>query len=122
MDDREMRGLLGPAYDDTAEDQRQVIDRALAMVAQRWPDTADWREQNMQASNAVLEVVLGDSTPEGIAAEYRAARLAADEAQRRLTGAIIAVSLLEPTVTEVALAERLGVTRPTLRKALAKGR
>lgn len=121
MDDQEMRGLLGPAYDETTEDQRQIIAQALAMVAQRWPDEPDWRQENLDATNAVLEVVLGDSTAEGIAAEFRAARLAADVAQRRLTGAIIAVSLLGP-VSEVALAERLGVTRQTLRKALAKGR
>lgn len=120
MQDHEMRGLLGPAYEGTTAEQRRVVDRALAMVAQRWPDAADWREQNMQASNAVLEVVLGDSTAEGVAAEYRAARLAAEAAQRRLTGAIIAVSLLEPTVAEASLADRLGVTRVTLRKALGK--
>ena len=120
MQDHEMHGLLGPAYEETTEEQRRVIDRALEMVAQRWPDEPDWREQNTDATNAVLEVVLGDSTAETIAAEHRAARLAAEAAQRRLTGAIIAVSLLEPTVTETALAERLGVTRVTLRKALGR--
>ena len=120
MQDHEMRGLLGPAYDDTTEEQRDLIGRALAMVAQRWPDQADSREENTDAANAVLEVVLGDSTVEEIAAEFRRARAAADAAQRRMTGAIIAATLADPQVSEAALATRLGITRTTVRKALGK--
>lgn len=118
MQDHEMRGLLGPAYDDTSEEQRKVINQACDRIAARWPDKPDWREEHTDAVNGALEVVLGDSTVEDLAGAWRAARDAEQGAHRRLTGGIIAEALAG--ATETALAERLHLTRMTVRKALGK--
>jgi len=52
---------------------------------------------------------------------YRAARDAEQVARLRLTGAIVWTALAEPTLSERAIGARYGVTRMTVRKALAKG-
>lgn len=117
MNDRELRGLLGPAYDDTTPTQRAVIDRACATLDRRWPgpDNTDIRTD---ALNGMLEVVLGDTTDTTIAADYLTSRTAEATARARLTGAIIAAA--EAGESEYSISTRLSVTRMTVRKALAK--
>jgi len=128
MTDEEMRGLLGHVYDETTEEQREIIERAGDAIDARWPLTIDedgtrgddYPEERRLAMNAVLALVLGDDTDEEIAAQWRAARVAEREAHASLTGAIIAGSLLDPAESEVSRAARLRVTRVTLRKALGR--
>lgn len=117
MNTREMRGLLGHVYDDTTPDQRAVIDRACDTLNRRWPgpDNTDVRTD---ALNGMLEVVLGDTTDTNIATEYINARAAETTARARLTGAIIAAAATGES--EHSIATRLGITRMTVRKALAK--
>ena len=128
MTDEEMRGLLGHVYDETTEEQRDIIERAGDVIDARWPITVEedgtrvdeYVEERRLAMNAVLALVLGDDTDDEIAAEWRRARAAEREARASLTGAIIAGSMLNPGESEVARAERLRVTRMTLRKALGR--
>jgi len=128
MTDEEMRGLLGHVYDETTEEQRDIIERAGDAIDARWPITVEedgtrvdeYVEERRLAMNAVLALVLGDDTDDEIAAEWRRARAAEREARASLTGAIIAGSMLNPGESEVARAERLRVTRMTLRKALGR--
>lgn len=101
---------------DATDEQRQALQAAADRIAERWPDPddADTREQAL--TGAAL-IILGDDELEAVGSRYVAARAAAAEAQATLTGALIAS---EGTASEYELAERAGVTRPTVRKALGK--
>ena len=59
-----------------------------------------------------------DDTLEGVAAEWARARAAERDAMARLTGAIIAAAVQGQP--ETTIAERAGVNRLTVRKALGK--
>lgn len=119
MQDHEMRGLLGPAYDDTTEEQRAAIEQASEMVARRWSDQDD-DDTRIDALSAAMEIILGDATDVEIAARWHRAVAAELTARARLTGAIIAGRVLDPTLSEVAQEARLQVSRPSIRKALGK--
>ena len=113
MQDYELDAYLGDV-DATAE-QRAALHAAADAVAARWPDPdlADTREQ---ALSAAAQVILGDDTLETIAEQWQAARRLERERHAALTGALIATP-----GPEVTLADRAGVTRMTVRKALGKG-
>lgn len=115
MQDHEMRAYLGDAYDDTTPEQRDRIAGAAAAIDARWPDP-DLADTRTDAMSAALEVILGDTTPEAVAAEWHQARAVERAAHARLTGAIVALAG-EP---ETHISDRLSVTRPTVRKALGK--
>lgn len=117
MEDIELRGILGDAYDQTTDEQRQQIERIAAAIERRWP-FAEHVDEHTDAMNAALEVVLGDTAAEAIGQEWQAATLAEQIARRRLTGAIIA--LAEAGISEVQIAATLGTSRPSVRKALGK--
>lgn len=105
---------LGPAADTITEEQLEQLAAASATIDTRWPmpDDADDREL---ALSAAAQVILGDDTLEGIAAQWQAARRAERQRMSSLTGALIASS-----GSERALMERAGVARDTVRKALGK--
>lgn len=114
MQDHEMRGLLGPAYDETTPEQREQIDRANDAIEARWSgdDLADTRQA---ALTGAMLLVLGDDTLEAVAARVHAARAAYQAALAEVTGA-----LLVSAGSEVELSKRSGLTRVTVRKALGK--
>ena len=114
-----MDAYLGEFADELGAEQRATLKAALEKLAERWP-SPDFTDEAMDAGNAATALAFGDSTAEQVAAEYRAARDAERTARLRLTGAIVYTALAEPAVSEVALAERFGVTRVTLRKALGR--
>lgn len=118
MHDQDLRGLLGPAYDTITDEQKMTISQAVDMIQGRWPGD-DLYPQRDTALAAALEVILGDGTDQEIAQEFIAAHTAYMDASTKLGGAIIATSLLSDE-SEVKMAARLGVTRPTIRKALGK--
>lgn len=97
--------------------QREALVRAADRIAARWPDPdlADTRER---ALTGAAQIILGDAALDEIGSAYVAARAAEQEAHAALTGALIAS---EGTASEYDLAERAGVTRVTVRKALGKG-
>jgi len=114
MQEHEMRALLGPAYDETTPEQREMIDRAATQIAERWPepDLADTRQA---ALTGAMQVILGDSSLEEAAQAWHRARMAEREAQAALTGAIIVTK-----ASETEIASRAGVHRLTVRRALGK--
>lgn len=114
-----MRALLGDTYDDTTPEQRDAITRAAAAIDARWPDPDD-ADERQEAMTGALLVILGDDTDEHIAADVARARRAWLDAQARLTGAIIAGAILVPGEGDKPRAERLGVARDTVRKALRR--
>ena len=68
--------------------------------------------------SGALMVIVGDDTLEGVAGEWARARAAERDAMARLTGAIIASAV--QGLPETTIAERAGVNRMTVRKALGK--
>lgn len=118
MQDYELDAYLGDFAGRLDDEQRRVLSATLDKLAARWP-APDFTDEQTVAGNAAAEIALGDSTVDGIAAEYRAAREAERVARLRLTGAIVTTSLAGP-MSEQAMAARFGVTRMTIRKALAK--
>lgn len=117
MQDFELRGILGDAYDQTTDEQHRQIIKISEAIERRWP-FAEWVEEHTDAMNAGLEVVLGDTQPAEIGEAWSRAVAAEREARRRLTGAIIALAV--EGISEVEIAARLGTSRPTVRKALGK--
>ena len=114
MQDHEMRGLLGDAYDTTTPEQRAQIDQAATRIAERWPDP-DLADTRQAALTGAMMLVLGDDTLEAVAGRVRAARYAYEDALAEMTGAL----LVSPG-TEVELVQRTGLARMTVRKALGK--
>lgn len=118
MDDNALRALLGDFYPDTTPEQLAAIGQAYDQIGARWPDP-DLADTRLDAMNAALEVILGDTRDEDVAGEWHRARARERVAHSRLTGAIIAGSIVAPE-PETRQAERLHVTRVTLRKALGR--
>ncbi len=114
MQDHEIRALLGPVYDAATAEQRDAIDRAATAIDARWPDP-DLADTRREALTGAMLVTLGDDTLEGIASAWHRARVVERDAHAALTGALIASA-----GTEVDLAARAQITRPTVRKALGK--
>jgi hypothetical protein len=112
MQDYELDAWLGDTQ--VTDEQRAKLHTAADTIAARWPDPdlADTREQ---ALSAAVMVILGDDTLEAIADQWRAARRLERERHAALTGALVASD-----GSEVSLADRAGVTRLTVRKALGK--
>ena len=115
MQDYELTAWLGPVADEVSDEQRQAILTAATRIDARWPepDLADLRET---ALNAAVQVILGDDTLEAVAGRWTTLRAREREAHAAMTGALIATP-----GTEQSLADRAGVTRMTVRKALGKG-
>lgn len=117
MQDFEMDAYLGDYAGRIDADKRRTLKATLERLEQRWQGL-DFTDERTEAGNAATALAFGDSTADGIADEYRAARAAERTARLRLTGTIVYLS--ESGVPEVAIAERLGVARMTVRKALGK--
>ena len=98
----------------TAE-QRGALEDAIDHLSTRYAGDEDAVGEGM---GGALMVILGDDTLEGVAAEWARARAAERDAMARLTGAIIAEAVRGGA--ETTIAERAGVNRLTVRKALGK--
>ena len=92
------------------------------MIAARYPgrDHGQHPDEEMmgEAMSGAIRVLLGDDTLEGLSAAWQRARAAERDAMARLTGAIIASAVQGQP--ETVIAERAGVNRLTVRKALGK--
>jgi hypothetical protein len=119
MQDHELDTYLGDFADRVDDDRKRILKEMLEKLDQRWP-RPDFTDEQLEAGNAAAEMTFGDTTAEQIAVDYQAARDAERVARLRLTGAIVITSLSEPSLSELALAGRFGVTRMTVRKALGK--
>ena len=105
---------LGTSAGDVTDAQREQIAAAAAAIAERYPDD-DLADDREDALNAAAEVILGDDELEAIASRYLAQRRILNKRHAELTGALIATG-----GPETQLAQRAGVTRVTVRKALGK--
>ena len=113
MQPYELDAWLGGA--ELTAEQRTTLESAIDHLTSRY---ADDEEAVGQGMGGALMVILGDDTLEGVAAEWARARAAERDAMARLTGAIIAATV--QGLPETTIAERAGVNRMTVRKALGK--
>ncbi len=108
---------------EVSDEQRAALHAASDATETLYPildddghdDNASGREQ---AFSGAAMVILGDSTPEALAAEHATAKSRERDAMDRLKGAIIAAS--GQGVSEVEIARRVGLNRLTVRAALGK--
>lgn len=101
---------------EATDEQRAAIQRAADRIAERWPDEddADAREQ---ALIGAAQIILGDAALDELGRAYVRARAAEREAHAMVTGALIAS---QGTASEYELADRSGLSRVSVRKALGK--
>lgn len=114
MQEHELEAWLGDTT--VTDDQRTALHRASDSIETRYPGDA-WQDKAREAFTAAAQVILADDTLEGFGEAWRQTRVAERTAMARLTGAIIAEAQGAP---EVQVAERAGVDRQTVRKALGK--
>ena len=113
MQPYELDAWLGDT--DLTVEQRATLEDAIDRLTTRYAGEDDAVGEGM---GGALMVILGDDTLEGIAGEWARARAAERDAMARLTGAIIASAVQGQP--ETVIAERAGVNRMTVRKALGK--
>ena len=110
----ELEAWIGPAKDQMST--REVDD--FATMVDRIEDRYGDSIEATYAMSGALQVILRDDTIEGLAAAWKRAREAEREAMATLTGAMIAADAAG--ATQVEIATRAGVTRPTVAKALGR--
>ena len=120
MQPYELDAWLGDT--ELTDEQRDAFARMVEAIADRYPGREHGQhpdeESITEAMAGALQVLLGDDTLEGLAGAWARARAAEREAMARLTGAIIASAVQGQP--ETVIAERAGVNRLTVRKALCK--
>lgn len=120
MQPYELDAWLGDT--ELTDEQRGAFARMVEAIADRYPGREHGQhpdeESITEAMTGALQVLLGDDTLEGLSAAWQRARAAEREAMERLTGAIIAEA--QCGAPEVQIAERAGVARMTVRRALGK--
>lgn len=114
MQDYELDAWLGDFAGETTPEQKDRLRQAAATIDTRWPDEDD-ADSREQALNAAAQIILGDDTLEAYGARVMEAQRQVGEARAGLTGALIATD-----APETVLAQRSGVSRMTVRKALGK--
>ena len=112
METYEIEAWLGDT--EITDEQRVALRQAADDLTGRWDDDPD---PDREAMTGAAQLILGDATPASLAAEWRQAQRALDEAHARMTGGIVAYYAAS---TELATAEAFGVTRQTVRKALGR--
>lgn len=113
MQPYELDAWLGDT--DLTVEQRTTLEDAIDHLNTRYAGDEGAVGEGMSAA---LMVILGVDTLERLAGEWSNARAAERDAMARLTGAIIAEAVQgEP---ETTIAQRTGVNRLTVRKALGK--
>ena len=120
MQPYELDAWLGDT--ELTDEQRATFARTVEAIADRYPGRDHGQhpdeESITEAMTGALQVLLCDDTLEGLSAAWQRTRAAERDAMERLTGAIIAEA--QGGAPEVQIAERAGVARMTVRKALGK--
>ena len=120
MQPYELDAWLGDT--ELTDEQRDAFARMVEAIADRYPGREHGQhpdeESITEAMTGALQVLLCDDTLEGLSAAWQRTRAAERDAMERLTGAIIAEA--QGGAPEVQIAERAGVARMTVRRALGK--
>lgn len=108
---------LGPAAEEMTDEQVERFAAISRDVDRRYPDV-DEQPMRDAALGAAVQYMLGETTPEDARRALGEARMA--EACASAASQQIAVMLVEEGTYEIPAAEAVGISRPTLRRALGK--
>jgi hypothetical protein len=115
----DLMAWLGPAADElTPEQVERVRDEARA-IAERYPDPDEQPERDA-ALSAVVQYLLGETTPEDAARELVDARLREQRAMAAATWVAVMLVRDNPVRYKAVAAERVGINRMTLLRALGE--
>ncbi len=120
MQQHEIRAWLGPAYDKMTEEQVADFTLLVQRIEDRYPSNWQHRDESEPGSAMMvgaLQVLIGDSTLEGLGDEWAQAKAAERAAMKRLWGGIM---VADARLSEVEISRRANVSRVTVRKALGK--
>lgn len=116
MDDNALDDDLGHAAAEVTPEQREKM-LEISDIAERIFPGSDQMDDREQMLSAAVECILGDSDPAQIVDEWKAATKAVWAATVRMRGAV-AVEVSRSN--ELAVSEKFGIGRPTVRKAVGK--
>ena len=118
IQDHEITAWLGPAADETTDEQRDAIRYAWGALDEILPSDEDDPDRAPATSGAAA-YILGDLTLADAGRAVMAARLAHTEAMATLQGAMVAAA--QAGIPETRIAEESGMNRKTVRARLGKG-
>ena len=116
MDINDLNNYLGAFASEATDGQREAIMDVSDIVDRVFPGE-DQRDDNQEMLAAAVQAILGDEEPAKVVDEWKAATKAVWAATVRMRGAI-AVEVARSN--ELAVSEKYGVSRPTVRKAMGK--
>jgi hypothetical protein len=113
----DLTAWLGPAAEDLTDEQRDRFDAEAQRIAERYPDPDEQPERDA-ALSAVVQYLLGETTPD----EVRRALIDARMAQARAFAAALAVGtmLVGDGSKKAPAAAAVGVDRMSLLKAIGE--
>ena len=114
MDLSELDAYLGDFADQLDHNTKSDLLEASDAIEDRYPDDDP---ANADAFTGAVACAFGDETLDTLADKWKAARAAEREAMAQLTGAIIWTDIHD-RLSQVAISERAGINRQTIRKAL----
>jgi hypothetical protein len=117
MPSDDLTAWLGPAADDLTTEQIERVAEAARDLGRRYPDP-DERPERDAALSATVQYLLGETAPEEANRALIDARLAEQAAY--VSALQIAVLLVADGVPKKTAAERVGVDRMSLLKALGE--
>ena len=115
MDINDLNNYLGHAASEATEDQKEEMLAAAEVIDRVYPDRDG--DDNADAFSAAVQVILGDSTTETLVDEWKTAMANVATANTLMRGAL-AVEVSR--ASELAVAEKFGLNRGTVRKAVGK--
>jgi hypothetical protein len=108
---------LGPAADDLAPEQIERVADEARRIDERYPDPDEQPERDA-ALSAVVQYLLGETTPEDVSRALIEARRRAHEAY--VAAEQVAVMLVGDGTAKAAAARQAGIDRMSLLKALGE--
>lgn len=116
MNTTDLDHFLGEFAATVTEDQREKM-LEISDIADTVFPHEDQRDDRMEMFSTAVQVILGDTSTEDVVSEWKAAMATLATATARMRGAI---ALEVSTSNESQVADRYGMNRGTVRKAVGK--
>ncbi|MGI5153487.1 hypothetical protein ACQEVC_45410 [Plantactinospora sp. CA-294935] len=115
----DLMAWLGPAADELTPEQIERVTAEARAIAERYPDPDEQPERDA-ALSAVVQYLLGETTPEDAAHELSSARLREQRAFAAATWMAVMLVRDNPVRYKAVAAQRAGIDRMSLLKALGE--
>lgn len=113
----DLMAWLGPAIDDMTAEQTERVAAEARRIGERYPDP-DEQPDREAALTAVVQYLLGETTPEDVSRALTEARRRAHEAY--VAAEQVAVMLVGDGTPKAVAARQAGIDRMSLLKALGE--